>query len=199
VQSLTDRYTDEPVNEPVSRTDNSVVVGTWMWTAETGCYVLDRGAAEILTGNPDLAGANLPLDALAQRIRPADRHRFRAVIEAAEGVGGPVIAEYRVHTPSGIVRLLNHGRIYREAPHRPAHGHGVLINVTPQEPWRSGGEGDPEAAAPLERAAKHALASRKAIDEDGSESLRLLIDMVLLEIGRVIARRVGEDRARGLN
>lgn len=53
----------------------------------------------------------------------------------------------------------------------------------------------PEAAeiltgeTPLERAARCALAARDAIDEDGSASLRLLIDMVLLEAGREIARR----------
>lgn len=188
-------YANELVGGPCGGAEGAAVVGTWAWTAETGCYVLDRGAAEFLTGNPDLAGAHLSLDAVTQCFHPADRGRLRSAIERAVGDGGPVAAAYRIHRPAGTIRLMAHGRIYPGTPGMPAHGHGVLIDVTQR---RSRGL-DAEAGTPLERAAKHALASRRAIDEDGSESLRLLIDMVLLEIGRVIARRVGEDRAEGVN
>lgn len=188
-------YANEPVGGSGDGAEGSAVVGTWTWTAETGCYVLDRGAAEFLTGNPDLAGAHLALDAVMQRFHPADRGRLQSAIERVVGDGGPVVAACRVHRPAGIFRLLAHGRIYPGTPGLPAHGHGVLVDVTQQ---RSQGS-DAEAGTPLERAAQHALASRRAIDEDGSESLRLLIDMVLLEIGRVIARRVGEDRAEGVS
>jgi hypothetical protein len=64
--------------------------------------------------------------------------------------------------------------------------------------WQDCTADHPEAA-PLDQAAKHAIAAREAISADGSASLRLLIDMVLMEIGRVIARRIGTNRPSDFN
>ncbi|WP_191970250.1 PAS domain-containing protein [Methylobacterium planeticum] len=163
-------------------------------------HVLDRDAAEILTGDPDLADTELPLETVIQRLHPDDRATFLAAVERAERESGVVVVEYRVQTPEGTRWLLDHGRTYPATAGMPAHGHGVLIDVTHQKLQAVEPVHQPaQARAPLDRAAEHAIATREAIDADGSASLRLLIDMVLLEIGRVIARRVAKDRATGLN
>jgi hypothetical protein len=44
--------------------------------------------------------------------------------------------------------------------------------------------------SPLDRAAQHAIAAQKAINEDGSASLRHWADMLLWAIGRTIVRRL---------
>lgn len=179
--------------------DAAAVVGTWMWRCGD-CHILDAGAAELLTGAPDLAEMELPGEALARRVLLADRPAVLAALERMGRERGLVVLEYRVWTPEGIRWLLSHGRVYPALPGLPAHGHGVLIDITDrrQPPGEPDGteEGPPTA---LERAARHALGARDAVDEDGSASLRLLVDMFLLEVGRVIARRAGVASARGLN
>lgn len=200
MRGQTDDCSDQPAGQPPIVTERSAVIGTWMWTARSGFHVLDQGAAEILTGSPDLADSELPLDVVMRRIHPEDRSRFLTAVRRAEGESGVVAVEYRVRTSEGWRWLLDHGRTYPEVSDQPAHGHGVLIDITQQKLLASGAkDGEEEGVTPLERAARHALSARKAIGEDGSDSLRLLVDMLLLEVGRVIARRVSEDRVRGLN
>ena len=192
---------NQPPGRALIRTTGSDVVGTWVWTAASNLHVLDRDAAEILTGNPDLADLELPLETVIQRLHPEDRATFLAAVERAERESGPIVVEYRVQTPEGTRWLLDHGRTYPAAVGMPAHGHGVLIDVTHQMLHGIDTAQSPHhpEATPLDQAAKHAIAAREAISADGSASLRLLIDMVLMEIGRVIARRVGTNRPSDFN
>jgi hypothetical protein len=60
-------------------------------------------------------------------------------------------------------------------------------------------EGAVIADTPLDRAAQHCIAAREAISQDGHPMLRLLADMLLLELARLAARRIGEEHARGVN
>lgn len=72
-----------------------------------------------------------------------------------------------------------------------ALGHGAVLIVAPAETLdgiRTSGEACPPGS--LDRATRHAIAARRAIDEDGSASLRHLVNMLMYEIGRTIARRV---------
>ncbi|GJE42872.1 PAS domain-containing protein [Methylobacterium soli] len=197
------RTHDDTNQQPGSasvRSNGSEVVGTWVWTAASNLHVLDQGAVDLLTGNPDLADTELPIETVIQRLPADDRAMFLAAVERAEHESGLVVVEYRVQTPDGTRWVLDHGRIYPASAGMPAHGHGVLIDITHQKLLGSdAAHTAPQPEAPIDRAAKHAIAAREAIDADGSASLRLLIDMVLLEIGRVIARRVSKDRAKGLN
>lgn len=190
--------TARPTRQHHANQNNSEVVGTWVWTSADNLHVLDRDATEILTGNPDLADRELPFETVIQRVHPDDLPMLLATMERVAHESGPVVMEYRVQTPGGTRWLLDHGRTYPAIAGMPAHGHGVLIDVTHQKLWGADvSPGQPET--PLERAAKHAIATREAIAADGSASLRLMIDMVLLEIGRVISRRVAKDRTRGMN
>lgn len=102
--------------------------------------------------------------------------------------------------PEGTRWLLNHGRVYRQVAGAQAHGHGVLIDITERRlRGADANESQDEPETGLERAARHALDARNAIDADGSSSLRLPIDMVLLKVGRAIAQRVRAQRADDLN
>ncbi|GJE43141.1 PAS domain-containing protein [Methylobacterium soli] len=191
---------DQKPGSALVRSNGSDVVGAWVWTAASNLHVLDRDAAEILTGDPDLADTELPLETVIQRLPLNDRAMFLAAVERAEHESGLVVVEYRVQTPEGTRWLLDHGRIYPATTGMPAHGHGVLIDITYQKLRAEDASHSALAPeAPLDRAAQHAIATREAIDADGSASLRLLIDMVLLEIGRVIARRAQMHRAKEMN
>lgn len=180
------------------RAGSAGLVGTWMWRGGDR-HVLDRYAAELLAGAQDLADIDLPADALVRHVLDADRAAVRAALGRNAHQSGPVSLEYRVRTPDGVRWLLSHGRIYGAQPGVPAHGHGVLIDITARHAPDRFEAPEGAALSPLERAARHALAAREAVEEDGSASLRLLVDMFLLEVGRVIARRVGAGRGRGVN
>ncbi|AWN39987.1 PAS domain-containing protein [Methylobacterium durans] len=172
------------------------IVGTWTWDAADGLHVLDSGAAEFLTGDQSLAETKLTCAEVVARIHPDDRASVIREIARAEQEGGPVVLTYRVHTEDGVRWLLDHGRIYATTQAAPAHGHGILIDVT-QRMNRGGepGTSSAERLSPLDRAARHAIAARKAIDEDGTPLLRKMVDLLMWEIGRAIARRI--DRASG--
>ncbi|MDR7039148.1 hypothetical protein J2X36_003921 [Methylobacterium sp. BE186] len=154
----------------------------------------------MLTGDPALAQTTLSLETVIARIHSEDRADVLRHVEKAEAEGGPVILTYRVHTAEGIRWVLDHGRIYAREAAMPAHGHGILIDVTARV-LRDGRLEDPQAASssPLDRAASHALAARRAIDEDGTPILRQLVDLLMWELGRAIARRIGGGHGNRLN
>ncbi|WP_191971032.1 PAS domain-containing protein [Methylobacterium soli] len=175
------------------------MVGTWLWTSEHNHHVLDRGAAKLLAGNPDLADTELPLEAVISCIHPDDQALVLAVVERAERESGLYVVEYRVRARDGTRWLLDHGRVYPATASMPAHGHGVLIDVTQQKLHGAESEADNRHLSPLDRAARHVIAARKAIDEDGSNFLRQLVDMLLWELGRTIARRLRAARNKAMN
>lgn len=71
-----------------------------------------------------------------------------------------------------------------------ALGHGaVLIAGSAETPQGIEASDKAYALIPLVRATHHAIAVRKAIDEDGSASLRHLVNMLIDEIGRTAVRR----------
>lgn len=72
-----------------------------------------------------------------------------------------------------------------------ALGHGAVLIAGSAEALQGIGASDEVCAlGPLDRAARHAIAVRRAIDEEGSASLRPLVDMLICEIRRTIAQRL---------
>ncbi|ACK81467.1 DUF6894 family protein [Methylorubrum extorquens] len=72
-----------------------------------------------------------------------------------------------------------------------ALGYGaVLIAATADAQDGTEASDEVSHSSPLDRATRHAIAARRAIDEDGSASLRHLVNMLMHEIGRTVARRL---------
>jgi PAS fold len=92
------------------------VVGTWYWRVADKVVVLDRGSAELLTGDAELAGQVLDLDTSFACLHPEDRTRVLAMVDDHERRGGTNVMEYRVRSPEGRVRvLLDRGRVVEDA------------------------------------------------------------------------------------
>ncbi|GJD58120.1 PAS domain-containing protein [Methylobacterium dankookense] len=164
------------------------VIGTWTTDVRAGRSVLDDGAAAAMAGDAGLAGKPLPLDVALGRIHPEDRAWVFDRILRVREEGGPFTAEFRIRGEGGAVRwVLNQGRLPR--PGEGRHGHGTYIDTT-QRHLAAGSPGsgwdEPDV---LEVAADHCIAAREAIDRSGRPMLRLLIDALLLEIGRHLVRR----------
>lgn len=167
-------------------------IGTWTLDAASGLVILDGDAAELLAGSADLAGRPLDLDTATARLHPDDRARVLGAFDEQRRQGGPNALEYRVVSSGGVVRqVLDRGRIEHE-PGGSTHGRGVLMDVTDTRP--------PEGAPSLlETAVEHLLFARKSlVGAETAPVTRLLMDALLLELGRELARRMAtrSDRTR---
>lgn len=154
------------------------VVGTWYWQVANGGVILDRGSAELLTGDPALAGKVLDLNTSFACLHPDDRERVFARVDEHERRGGPNVMEYRVRSPEGRVRvLLDRGRVIENADGTRA-GYGVLLDVTDRLPT---------GIDALSDVADRCLGLRDVLLQHGTTRMQLLIDLLLFEIGREIA------------
>ncbi|WP_238184899.1 PAS domain-containing protein [Methylobacterium trifolii] len=167
------------------------VVGIWDTDVPAGRSVLDAGAAALMAGDPRLAGQPLPMEIALGRLHPDDRGWVFGQIRRVRRTGGPFAAEFRVLDPAGNVRwVLNRGCL---APDETGamRGLGAYIDTTDAHrgPFLPAAASDGPAADPLAEAADHAMRAHAAIVRSENARLRLLVDMLLLETGRTLARR----------
>lgn len=163
----------------------SGIIGAWSWSPRSERCILDAGAADVLAGDAGLAGRPLPLSVAKACVHPEDRPAVVRAFKAMRERGGLFVAEYRTLSPAGQVRrILDRGRIPAGASSRQM-GHGVIIDVTDIQtvtaPVR-----EPQDA--LAQAVDRALECRDALEGVADSELQLLIDMLLLHLGRRIAK-----------
>ncbi|MCJ2135338.1 PAS domain-containing protein [Methylobacterium sp. J-026] len=165
-------------------------VGTWDTDVAASRSVLDRGAAFLLAGDSALAGKPVPLAVALGRIHPEDRAWVFDTIRNLRRTGGPVSLEFRILTGAGETRwILNRGLL---APDETGnlHGRGAYIDITDlhgaSAPRR---EGRPAPLEHLDAAADHCMEVHTALGHHGDAALHLLSGMLLLGIGRALARR----------
>jgi hypothetical protein len=171
-------------------------VGTWDTDVPAGRSVLDAGAATVLAGDLSLAGRPLPLDVALGRVHPEDRDWVFGKIRRIRQQGGPVSLEFRVVTGTGETRwILNRGCLTPDAA-GTLRGRGAYIDITDLHsrsaslPDGSGApKPEPVDAEHLDAAADHCLQVHTALERHGDTYLRMISGMLLLGIGRAIARR----------
>lgn len=178
------------ISDPLQVLAPGAVVGSWHWDVADGRVVLDRGSAELLAGNADLAGQALDIDTSFHCLHPEDRDRVFALVDEHAQKGGAIVLEYRVLSPEGRVRLLlDYGHVF-EATDGAKLGQGLLLDIT--DSLRSSRVTPDPGAATLADAADACLGMRDAILREGTPVMKLLIDTLLLELGRAAARRAAE-------
>jgi hypothetical protein len=178
-----------------SALDASGVVGTWDWDIVRRIARYDRGAAELLALDAELAGHDIYGDTAMSGVHPNDRAWLRTELMRALQGGGRFLAEYRVVSRSRGTRwLLSRGKVYQDVHGRPVRSKGILIDITDSRDCGDGyvapmGE---RQQHPLDRAAGLLLDARKALDEAGGEAeshVRTILDLALFEVGSQLARR----------
>jgi PAS domain S-box-containing protein len=187
VRVKADERRTRPVPDLRRVLDASGIVGTWDWDVSRRTVLFDEGAATLLAGDPGLAGRELQgLEATAG-IHPDDLDWVNAEMQRAVEAGGVILAEYRVRGPDGSVRwVLSRGRAYLDAEGRPLRAHGLLIDITEsrEEGQRYVAHAVLPQSAATDRLMDLCRELRTLADTMPSSTLRLLVDLILLEIGR---------------
>lgn len=174
--------------------DASCVVGTWAWDIVRGTMMYDAGAAQLLTGDPSLADTEISGPETMAAVHPDDHPWLLDHVQRAVRAGGLVLAEYRVVARDGTVRwLLSRGRTFQDPVGRPLRAGGILIDITEM---RAGGDrpflcSEASPIDPLDRAADLAIALKRTLGDSASAEIRAATDMLLMTLGRAIARASG--------
>lgn len=172
--------------------DASGVVGTWDWWLTSSTVVYDAGAAEFLAGDADLAGCELRRPEAVAAIHPDDVEWVTREMQRSVAGGGLILAEYRVvHPVRGIRWILSRGRVHRGESGKPLRAHGILLDITEhrEEGQRYCAHAPIPEEGALERMVGYCAGLRAEAEQVGSSKLRLLVDMLLLEVGQQIGRR----------
>jgi len=184
----------EPVDRLRAALDASCVVGTWDWDITRGGMIYDAGAAKLLTGDATLADREIYGMDTISAVHPADYEWLIEHVGRAVRVGGLMLAEYRVITEDSTVRwLLSRGRTYQDAAGHPIRSRGIIIDITEMH-----GTGERYVVTnpmtledPLDRAADMAITLKKTLTEVAPAEVRASVDLLLLSLGRAIARGSG--------
>jgi hypothetical protein len=175
-------------------------VGTWRCLIGESFVVGDAIFGEVFGFTQRQIRTGVTFDQFEQRIHPADRALFSQKNERVRETGGVVVMELRVLPRPGSVRwVLIRGRYDRDE--RGCVGHGIAIDITDSKR-----RGDPKDGAyyatsdvsssqsltPLQTAVQTALALHQQIEalEGDMPSLRPLAELVLLQLGRELAKEV---------
>lgn len=170
----------------------SCVVGAWEWDHVGGVVVYDAGAAQLLSGDADLADRPIKGPMALSAVHPEDMTWLMDHMLQAVRTSKLILAEYRVSRADGSVRwLLSRGRTHRDEDGQPQRSHGILMDITE---IRDGGDryvvGEPMADGdPLERAADLAIALKETLTDDMPFDVRAAAELMLMSLGRALARR----------
>ncbi|QGY03675.1 PAS domain-containing protein [Methylobacterium mesophilicum SR1.6/6] len=184
----------EPLDRLRAALDASCVVGTWDWDIVRSTMVYDTGAARLLTGDPSRAETEISGPETLAAVHPDDHDWLLDHVQRTVRAGGLVLAEYRVVAADGTVRwLLSRGRTFQNAIGHPVRARGIIIDITEMREGEDRYVFSGEAAVgnPLERATDLAIALKRTLGDDAAAEVRIATDMLLMSLGRAIARDHG--------
>ena len=173
-------------------------VGIWDYDVIHDRLRYCRNFAALYGLPPGRGGEGVSMERLVAVTHPDDRAKGHAKRAHLFRHGGAFVYEHRAGpSPSSMHWLLVRGFYEAGEGGRIIRGRGIAIDVTEgkQDGFADGDvffvtEADDKEVSALDRATKHVLAARRALDELNPESasrLRPAADVLLLEIARHIA------------
>jgi hypothetical protein len=176
------------------------LVGHWDYDVAADRLFADAPVAALFGVDPEQAESGAPLAVFAAGIHPDDRERIVRLIAEHAREGSSYLAEYRVSGAYAVTRwVLARGSFRRDAAGRPLRGSGIIVDVSRSRLGEDAFVTAPlsSMADPLERAANAFLAGRRALDTvDDQPMLQQFADILLFEVGRVLAARDQAARRR---
>jgi len=178
------------------------MVGTWSWDIPGDRVHADDVAGSLFGADLDRLAKGAPLRVFAACIHPDDRDAVIARMHQGAAQGGSFVAEFRVRNAAGrTLWVLSRARYEPGADGRPARAHGILVDMTGSALSETayGHCVDARPDSPLEQAAEACITAREALAAADRPFLLRILDMLLLELGREIARGVRRAYLRRLS
>lgn len=178
------------------------IVGRWDWDATTDIMRSDAIVAMLYNVDPEAAKAGVPISVFQAAVHPDDRDRLRSLSRRCTWDSSLYLAEYRVISIDGRIRwLLVSGRFASSEAGEPLGGSGFIVDITQ---LRASEERYPAietsaSATLLDRAAELAIATQQVIAKMQDPALKAQADVLLMELGRRLARQEVEQRRRLMN
>ena len=165
-------------------------VGFWTWNIKDDIAQADAVSALLFNLAPSQSRQGVSISVLMKAVHPEDSERLSSTIMDRVETGGSYSTEYRVVSPTGKIRwLFTRGHFFLDTEGKPDRGRGVIVEITDTrkdtEAWI---ELDGETIDdPVNRAADYCLAAHNEISKIGNSKLLMTIEILLLDLGRLIA------------
>jgi hypothetical protein len=157
------------------------ILGTWERTAD-GRVILDADAARALLGEGGCSGASMQAAEYASMLQLRDRARLANALFHA-GPGRSHRVSYAVVDDGVERRVVERGRFHGIPGDGGIRGTGVLMEADEDDPLGTSGD------ASLEGLVEDCLGIRRRLGgRSGSTHLVTMLDVILIELGRELAR-----------
>lgn len=178
-----------PAFEPddlMAALDASGVIGSWRHDLWSDRVVLSAPLASLLEIGPEDGSRGVPLAAVLAGIHVEDRARIESALHEAGERTGSFAIQFRIL--SGQRWLGMRGRIARDASGQPSQGRGIAIDLTEERACEAGASEPTQRI--VNRVAEHAIAMRSLVSGLRRPVLAHLVDGLMLEVGRELARHL---------
>lgn len=182
--------------------DAADAVGRWTVDVARECVTADALIAFLFGFTPEQAEAGIGFEAFNGGVHPDDRADAMEQIRRCVRDGGWFITEHRVCSADGRTRrILARGRFDRNEAGLVTSGSGIVVDITHSrhgdDPLRVA-DAVP-AGTSLEQATDLILASHTILKEAGEPRALVLIEALLMELGRRLAQIQASTRPNRLH
>lgn len=165
-------------------------IGTWETDLDTQIVELTGALPRILAVDETQGAMGVPVSALLEGIHTADREHIAHLIHEAHSTAGRFEAEFRTCDREGGVHWVSaRGRVETDATGRGLRCIGLMADLT--EARQADQAATDHTMRTIDRVVDALIALRSLTKELGSPILTTLVDVMLFELGTILARKVG--------
>ncbi|MCJ2081200.1 PAS domain-containing protein [Methylobacterium sp. J-090] len=180
-----------------SALDASGFVGTWDNDLRTDLVYLSGSLIQMLGIAPEEAARGVPLSAFLAGIHPDDQERVSELVREAHGTVGRFAAHFRTVRADGVVHWVSaRGQVEADVEGRGVRCLGMAVDITKA---RIDTVDAAQRIDVIERLVDSLIPLRNLLAQDGAGVLGMLVDMLLLELGKELSKPKYETRAKHLH
>ena len=172
--------------------DASGYLGTWETDLDTQIIELTGALPRVLAINETEGATGVPVSVVLEGIHTADRERVARLMHEAHSTAGRFEAEFRTCGREGGVHwIAARGRIETDPTGRGLRCIGLMTDLT--EARQDGQAATDHTMQTIDRVVDALMALRSLTKELGSPILPTLINVMLLELGTILAKSMGSS------
>ncbi|TXM66458.1 PAS domain-containing protein [Methylobacterium sp. WL12] len=172
--------------------DASGYLDTWETDLSTQIVELTGALPRVLAVDETQGASGVPVSSLLKGVHLADRERIAQLMHKAHNTAGRFEAEFRTCDREGGVHwIAARGRVETDLTGRGLRCIGLMTDLT--EARRDGEAATDHTMQTIDRVVDALMALRSLTKELGSPILPTLINVMLLELGTILAKSMGSS------